>query len=95
MSNMESVESLSDQDIESRVIKTIHSVFKNTIGKSITNDTDISEFGVDSLDMVEFVLALETEFGIEIPDEATGKITNVRDMVAYISQSISAKKAGK
>lgn len=42
------------------------------------------DLGADSLDVVELVMALEDEFGIEIPDDEVGKIKTVGDAVEYI-----------
>jgi acyl carrier protein len=50
-----------------------------TMDKSITDD-----FGADSLDQVELVMALETEFNLDIPDEEAEKIKTVGDAVRYI-----------
>jgi acyl carrier protein len=44
----------------------------------------IDDLGADSLDTVELVMALEEEFGIEIPDEDAEKISTVKDAIAYI-----------
>ncbi len=44
----------------------------------------VDDLGADSLDTVELVMALEEEFGLEIPDEDAEKITRVREAVAYI-----------
>ncbi|RYG48714.1 acyl carrier protein [bacterium] len=43
------------------------------------------DLGADSLDVVELVMALEEEFGIEIPDEDVGSIKTVGNAVEYIS----------
>lgn len=45
----------------------------------------VDDLGADSLDTVELVMALEEEFGIEIPDEAAEKIQNVADAVTYVT----------
>ena len=46
----------------------------------------IDDLGADSLDTVELVMALEEEFGVEIPDEDAEKITTVGDAVKYIEE---------
>jgi acyl carrier protein len=53
----------------------------------------IEDLGADSLDTVELVMALEEEFGIEIPDEDAEKITRVKEAVEYIEKH--AEKAKK
>ncbi len=44
----------------------------------------VDDLGADSLDQVELVMALEEEFGLEIPDEDAEKITRVKVAVSYI-----------
>lgn len=46
----------------------------------------VDDLGADSLDTVELVMALEEEFGIEIPDEDAEKIVSVSDAVNYINE---------
>lgn len=46
------------------------------------------DLGADSLDTVELVMALEEEFGMEIPDEDAEKITTVGEAVKYISSHL-------
>jgi acyl carrier protein len=51
----------------------------------------INDLQADSLAIVELVLALEEEFGVEIPDEATDKIRAVQDAIDYIAARVPAK----
>jgi acyl carrier protein len=51
----------------------------------------IDDLGADSLDTVELVMALEEEFGIEIPDEDAEKMGTVGDAVKYIEQKVGNK----
>jgi acyl carrier protein len=44
----------------------------------------MDDLGADSLDIVELVMALEEEFGIEIPDENVEKINTVQDVIDYV-----------
>ncbi|MBD3264796.1 MAG: acyl carrier protein [Candidatus Omnitrophica bacterium] len=52
----------------------------------------IDDLGADSLDTVEVVMALEEEFGIEIPDEDAEKITTVGQAIEYIENKIEKKE---
>ncbi|CAA6807577.1 MAG: Acyl carrier protein [uncultured Thiotrichaceae bacterium] len=45
----------------------------------------IDDLGADSLDTVELVMALEEEFGTEIPDEEAEKITTVQLAIDYVN----------
>ncbi|MFA6599448.1 MAG: acyl carrier protein [Candidatus Omnitrophota bacterium] len=51
----------------------------------------VDDLGADSLDTVELVMALEEEFGCEIPDEDAEKIQTVGDAIKYIEEKSSAK----
>ncbi len=46
----------------------------------------VEDLGADSLDTVEMVMAFETEFDLEIPDDHTEKITCVKEAVEYIEK---------
>ena len=49
----------------------------------------IEDLGADSLDTVELVMALEEEFGTEIPDEEAEKLQSVGDVVKFIGDTQS------
>jgi len=51
----------------------------------------VDDLGADSLDTVELVMALEEEFGVEIPDEDAEKLTTVGDALRYIEEKASGK----
>lgn len=51
----------------------------------------VDDLGADSLDTVELVMALEEEFGIEIPDEDAEKIQTVGDAIKYIQEKAAQK----
>ena len=55
--------------------------------KQITPEAKfIEDLGADSLDTVELVMALEEEFGHEIPDEEAEKLQSVGDVIKYIDE---------
>ena len=45
------------------------------------------DLNADSLDLVEMIMSLEEEFGVEIPDEDAEKIVSVQDAIDYIEQN--------
>lgn len=65
---------------------------KNVIVDQLSVDADevtleasfVDDLGADSLDVVDLIMGLETEFDIEIPDEDAEKISTVGDAVEYI-----------
>ncbi len=57
----------------------------------IDNAKFVEDLGADSLDTVELVMALEEEFGVEIPDEDAEKLTTVGDALKYIEEKVSSK----
>lgn len=54
-------------------------------GKVKMDASFIDDLEADSLDIVELVMALEEQYGIEISDEDAEKMSTVRDVVEYIS----------
>lgn len=59
--------------------------------EKITPDAEfIQDLNADSLDMVELVMSLEEEFGVEISDEEVEKIIKVSDAVEYIEENANA-----
>lgn len=55
---------------------------------SMTMDTRIADdLGADSLDVVEMLMSIEDEYGIEIPDEAIENMKTIGDVVNYISEN--------
>ena len=75
-------------DIKDRMVKVIAEQLgvKNEEVKDGARFTE--DLGADSLDTVELVMALEEEFGIEIPDEDTEKAKTVKDVIDYINKKL-------
>ncbi len=48
----------------------------------------IEDLGADSLDQVELIMALEEEFGADIPDEDAEKLTTVGDAIKYVEENV-------
>ena len=55
--------------------------------ETITLETTFNDLDADSLAVVEVIMALEDEFGIQIPDEVAEKIKNIGAVVDYVSEN--------
>jgi acyl carrier protein len=73
----------------------IRQIIADQLGVKKEEVTDNAKFvddlGADSLDTVELVMALEEEFGIEIPDEEAEKLATVGDALRYIEEKAGSK----
>ena len=76
-----------------RVISVIASSQKIPPEK-ITLDSTFAELGIDSLDGINILFALENEFNISIPDEGMQGLTGIRQMVEALDKLMSGGKAG-
>src|SRR5258708_226416 len=59
----------------------------------VTVGSSFEELGIDSMDGVNIIFALENEFDINVPDEEVKNIRSVRDMVEGVRQLVAAKAA--
>ena len=58
--------------------------------EQITMDSDLlNDFEADSLDIVDMVMTLEDEFGIEVPDDAIENLHTVGDVVRYVDSQLA------
>jgi acyl carrier protein len=79
----------------SGIAEKIKGVIAEQLGVKPEEVTDQAKFvddlGADSLDTVELVMALEEEYGVEIPDEDAEKLTTVGEAIKYIEEKIASK----
>ena len=77
-------------DIEKKVKELICQQLEVSEDKLSPEASFIDDLKADSLAVVELVLALEQEFGIEIPEEDTERIKTVGDAICYIKSHAKA-----
>ena len=71
------------------IYQKIVSIIQERQGKSFEVTPELSlkdNIGADSVDMMEFILTLEDEFGIDILDEDIDSLCSVAEIVAYIEK---------
>lgn len=78
---------MADKPIEQRVKDIIVEQLGVKPEQVVPTAKFIEDLGADSLDTVELVMALEEEFGIEVPDEQAEKLQSVGDVLKYIEEN--------
>ena len=71
-------------EIQEKVIKIVSEATKMD-ANNITSDTNfIDDLNLDSLDMVEMMMKMEDEFGIEIPEDETENLKTINDVANFL-----------
>jgi len=78
--------SATEETVKDIVVKIVH-----CDREVLTPTATFQDMKADSLDMVQVLVALEDEFGIEIPDEDAQKFQNFGDFIAYVEAKIAEK----
>ena len=72
-------------ELQAKVKKIIINILRNVDESKIVDKASfVDDFGADSLDQVEMIMAFEDEFEIEIPDDDVDKIRTVSEAIEYI-----------
>jgi acyl carrier protein len=72
--------------IDEKVIEIIVEQLDVTREECVPEASFIEDLGADSLDLVELIMAMEENFGIEISDEELQKIRTIQDAINYIKK---------
>ncbi|HLK46695.1 MAG TPA: phosphopantetheine-binding protein [Bryobacteraceae bacterium] len=80
-------------ELTQRVLKVI-ATSKRIPLETVTIDSEFQQLGIDSMDAVEILFALENEFDISIPDDEVRTVRNVRQMAEGVEKLVAAKAAG-
>src|SRR5437868_1241750 len=80
-----------DEDITRRILRIIAETQRKEPAQ-VTIDSSFEELGIDSMDGVNIVFALENEFDINVPDEEVKSIRSVRGMVEGVHKLVEQRK---
>ncbi len=75
-----------DQEILSKVKAMVASQLGKSEDEITLESSFIEDLGADSLDLVELIMSMEDEFGLEISDEDAESIITVQDAINFISE---------
>ncbi len=73
-------------DVQEKIIEIISSQLSVPKEKVVPQASFTDDLGADSLDLVELVMAMEEEYGMEIADEDAEKLQTVQDTIDYVKQ---------
>lgn len=81
---------MASAEMEARLKKIVAEQLSVDEGKIVMEARFTDDLNADSLDLVEMIMSLEEEFGVEIPDEDAEKILTVKDALDYIDAHAQA-----
>ncbi len=74
--------------VEEKVIEIISQKLNLSKDQIKPEASFVDDLGADSLDLVELVMAMEEEFGMEVPDEEAEKLRTVKDVIDYVKAKV-------
>jgi acyl carrier protein len=81
---------MASPEMEARLKKIVAEQLGVDESKIVPTARFTDDLNADSLDLVEMIMSLEEEFGVEIPDEDAEKIQTVSDAMTYIESHMNA-----
>jgi acyl carrier protein len=75
--------------VEERIKEIIVEQLGVSADEAVNEASFIDDLGADSLDIVELVMAIEEEFGIEVPDEDAERMQSIGDVISYVQEKTS------
>lgn len=76
-------------ELQDKVIKLVSDATKVEAGNISQGTSFVDDLNLDSLDMVELMMKMEDEFGVEIPEDETENLKNIGDVVNYLKSKQS------
>ena len=73
------------------ILRKMQLVIQDQMGNKdivLTEDTKLDDLGVDSIELMEFIINLEDEFALEISDDTIDHMDKVADLLDYLSEQL-------
>lgn len=74
-------------EVQDKVIKIVSEATKVEAANIKADTNFIDDLNLDSLDMVEMMMKMEEEFGVEIPEDKTEDLKTISDVTAYLQEN--------
>lgn len=74
-------------EIQAKVISIVSEAANVDAGNIKAETSFVDDLNLDSLDMVEMMMKMEEEFGVEIPEEKTEDLKTINDVMAYLKEN--------
>ena len=68
----------------------VKEIIANQLAVNITDNTTFSDINADSLDVVDIIMALESEFNLQIPDEEVDNFNTIGDLASFITKILKS-----
>ena len=92
MSDLKPTDELTQPELTQRILRIIAETQRKDAAQ-VTIDSSFEELGIDSMDGINIIFALENEFNINVPDEEVKNIRSVRDVVEGVIRLIESGDA--
>jgi len=80
---------MSNDEIRTRVIKTLSGIVPELDPRSLKPSVSLrDQLDVDSMDFLNFLIALHQEFGVDVPESDSGKLGTIDACVDYLEQAL-------
>lgn len=71
-------------ELQEKIVNLVGDATKSETSAMTEKTNFVDDLNLDSLDMVELMMKMEDEFGIEIPEDDTEKLKTIGDVVSYL-----------
>ena len=78
-------------DVRARIVEAIQETFPDRPVDRLTDEAHLAEtLGLNSMQVVDLVMALEERFGIQVPDRELAQLTSLKACIAFVEQAAGA-----